>query len=397
MKPKVIKSEAEYEAALAAVEGLWEAEPGSAEGDALELWSVLIEKYEEEQHPIELPDPVEAIKFRMEQAGLKNNDLVRFIGSPSKVSEVLNGKRGLSLSMIRALHEGLGIPAEVLLGEPRKQVPEVIPGIEWDRFPLAEMLNRGWFGAFRGGLRDVRQHAEELIRAMVPEAHLPQLQPAMLRCHVRSGGRFDEYALLAWQLRAHALCDGEELPEYASGTICADMIRDLASFSGLDEGPQLAREFLAKYGVHLITEPHLPKTHLDGAAMWHAGRPVVGLTLRYDRIDNFWFTLAHELAHFALHIPDAADDSYMDDLQNTGDEQEDEADALAASCLIPDEAWNTWYSGGRKTSAAVCAFARRLRIHPGIVAGRIRREQDNYRILMPLVNTSVREQLGVCT
>lgn len=396
MNPKVIKSEVEYDAALAVVTELWDADPGTPRGDALELWSVLIEKYEEEKYPIALPDPVEAIKFRMEQAGLKNKDLVRFIGSPSKVSEVLNGKRGLSLSMIRSLHEGLGIPAEVLLGEPRQQVPEEIPGIEWERFPLAEMLNRGWFVSLKSGLRDVRQHAEELIRAMVPEEHFPKLQPAMLRCHVRSGGRFDDYALLAWQLRAHALCEGEELPEYTAGTICADMIRDLASFSGMDEGPILAREFLAKYGVHLVTEPHLPKTHLDGAAMWHAVRPVVGLTLRYDRIDNFWFTLAHELAHFALHIPDVGEDSYMDDLQNAGDEQEDAADALAASCLIPDEAWNSWYSGGRQTTAAVCAFARKLRIHPGIVAGRIRREQNNYQILTPLVNTPVREQLGVC-
>ena len=118
MEPKVIKNEAEYEAALAHLATLMDAEPGSPQEQDLELFALLIEQYEQEHYPIDPPDPVEAILFRMEQEGLTRRDLAAYIGSPSKVSEVLNRKRPLSLSMIRALHRGLGIPAEILVREP---------------------------------------------------------------------------------------------------------------------------------------------------------------------------------------------------------------------------------------------------------------------------------------
>jgi len=122
MEPKVIHTEAEYRAALARVEELMDAEPGTPEGEELNLLGLLVEQYEDETFPIGLPDPIEAIRFRMEQAGLQQKDLVPYIGSPSKVSEVLSGKRRLSLAMIRRLHKGLGIPAEVLLREPNPKV-----------------------------------------------------------------------------------------------------------------------------------------------------------------------------------------------------------------------------------------------------------------------------------
>ena len=117
MKPKVIKTEAEYEMALAHLETLMEAKPVTSHEEEMELFAVLIENYERENFPIELPDPIEAIKFRMEQQGLTRKDLEKYIGSQSKVSEILNHKRPLSIGMIRALHQGLGIPAEVLLQE----------------------------------------------------------------------------------------------------------------------------------------------------------------------------------------------------------------------------------------------------------------------------------------
>lgn len=118
MKPKIIKSEAEYEAVLAHVESLMDAAPGSPEEEELELFALLVEQYEKENYPIDLPDPVDAILFRMEQQGLTRKDLIPYLGSAGKVSEVLNRKRPLSLTMIRHLHEGLGIPADILLQEP---------------------------------------------------------------------------------------------------------------------------------------------------------------------------------------------------------------------------------------------------------------------------------------
>jgi HTH-type transcriptional regulator/antitoxin HigA len=117
LRAKIIKTEEEYTGALAHVESLMEAGPGSPKEEELELWSLLVERYEQERFPIDLPDPVEAIKFRMEQEGLQQKDLVKYFPGKNRVSEVLNHKRPLSIGMIRALHRGLGIPAEVLLRE----------------------------------------------------------------------------------------------------------------------------------------------------------------------------------------------------------------------------------------------------------------------------------------
>jgi HTH-type transcriptional regulator/antitoxin HigA len=117
MHPKVIKTQREYRAALRRAEELMDARRGTPQGDELELLAALIEIYEEQHAPVPPPDPIEAIRFRMEQENLRPQDLVPLLGSRSRVSEVLNGRRPLTLTMIRQLHRELGIPAEILLGE----------------------------------------------------------------------------------------------------------------------------------------------------------------------------------------------------------------------------------------------------------------------------------------
>jgi HTH-type transcriptional regulator/antitoxin HigA len=114
---KVIKTEKEYQVAISRLEEIFDSKKGSKESDEIELLSLLIEKYETEKYPIDLPDPIEAIKFRMEQLGYKQKDLAQAIGLKSRVSEILNKKRKLTLDMIRKLHTTLGIPTEVLLKE----------------------------------------------------------------------------------------------------------------------------------------------------------------------------------------------------------------------------------------------------------------------------------------
>ncbi len=110
-----IKTEQDYEKALERLEDIFDARLGTKEGDELEILTILIEKYENEHFPIDLPDPIEAIKFRMEQLGMKQNDLTEVIGFKSRVSEILNKKRKLSLEMIRNLNEYLSIPTNVLI------------------------------------------------------------------------------------------------------------------------------------------------------------------------------------------------------------------------------------------------------------------------------------------
>ncbi len=117
MDIKPIRTEKEYEIALARLEEIWDAKSGTPESDELDVLSILVEAYEEEHHRIDPPDPIEAIKFRMEQMGLSTQDLEPQIGSSTEVSEVLTRKRSLSLDMIRNLNEKLGIPAEVLIAK----------------------------------------------------------------------------------------------------------------------------------------------------------------------------------------------------------------------------------------------------------------------------------------
>ena len=117
MKPKVLKTTADHQAALARIERLMDAPAGSPAEAELELWGVLVEKYEEEHFPVAPPDPVAAIEFRMAQMGLTRADLLRHLPHKSKVSEILNRKRPLSLSMIRSLNTGLKIPVELLVQE----------------------------------------------------------------------------------------------------------------------------------------------------------------------------------------------------------------------------------------------------------------------------------------
>jgi HTH-type transcriptional regulator / antitoxin HigA len=118
---KPIRSEVDYQAAMVELGRLWGAKSGTAEGDRLDVLATLIDAYESEREPMDPPDPIEAIKFRMEQQGLTRRDLEPIIGSRARVAEVLNRKRDLSIAMIRRLHESLGISAEVLIRPVRKR------------------------------------------------------------------------------------------------------------------------------------------------------------------------------------------------------------------------------------------------------------------------------------
>ena len=121
MEIKPIRTKADYARALREIERLWGAEEGTMQGDRLDVLATLVEAYEQKNFPIDLPDPIEAIRFRLEQQGLDPRSLVGVIGGRSRVYEVMQRKRTLSLEMIRRLHQRFGIPAEVLIGPSRRR------------------------------------------------------------------------------------------------------------------------------------------------------------------------------------------------------------------------------------------------------------------------------------
>ena len=115
MEIKPIKTEQDYNMSIKRIEELWGAKRDTSEGDELDLLCTLVESYEMKHYPIAPPDPIDAIKFRMEQMGMTKADMVKYLGSQSRVSEILNGKRRLTLKMVKSLYKGLKIPAEILL------------------------------------------------------------------------------------------------------------------------------------------------------------------------------------------------------------------------------------------------------------------------------------------
>lgn len=390
---RIIRTEDDYDSALERVANLMTARKGTPEGDELEVLSLLIESYEKTHYPIDLPSPIEAIKFRMEQAGLRQRDLVPYIGSSSKVSEVLNGKRPLSIPMMKALHRELGIPAEVFLGMNADAKDE--PLLDAEKLPWGEMLKRGWAPDFIGSARDAKGCAAVLLKSIFHPSSIRCFQPALYRRSIRSKSVMDEASVTAWTARVITLACRQDLPtRFDKSALTKQFMADLVKLSFMNDGPRLAQEYLQKFGLHLVVEPHLPKTRIDGAAtILPNGQPVIGLSLRYDRLDNFWFNLAHELGHIALHFDDA-EILFVDDFNADAGDQELEADDWAREALIPAEIWKS--VGRLKSEDAVKSLARELSISPAIIAGRLRYESGNFRVMTDLIGQNqVRHHFGL--
>ena len=168
------------------------------------------------------------------------------------------------------------------------------------------MIERGWIKA---SMPDAKDRAEELITAFLEPVGGLRRSPVLYRksCPksypIRAARKMNPYALEAWRAGVLRRALDEQPSDHKPSLIDLEFMRDVARLSRAEKGPLLARDFLNGYGIILIVEPHLPKTYLDGAAfLTPSGNPVIAMTLRYDRIDNFWFVLMHELAHVSKHL-----------------------------------------------------------------------------------------------
>jgi HTH-type transcriptional regulator/antitoxin HigA len=390
MELRVIHSEEQYEEYLAEAETLAARDPvaGTNDADRLELLSVLLESYERKRFKFPEVDPIQALKFRMTEQGLQQKDLVSYIGSASRVSEVLSGQRRLTIDMIRALSTGLGIPASVLIGagEPPKAEEAEIP---LEKLPYREMEKRGYFFDIAAGQAiEPRQR----LKMFLAQIGVVQPQTFFFRRTLNVGSRkpANKYAIYAWVIRVlvKSRKQRKSIATYDPTKLTDGVLRDVARLSWSAKGPLLAQEFLEQLGICMVIEPHLPETRLDGAAMLDEdGTPVVALTIRRDQVDSFWFTLLHELVHVQRHLRNARD-TFIDDTQveEDDDPKEREANRVTADVLIPRNIWRRSTAFLKRTDvSAIRELAHELRIHPAIVAGRIQRDTGNYKILNDLV------------
>ena len=390
-KIKVIKTEKDYQEALKLIETLMshDPDPDSDEGEQLGLLGALIQDYESRVVPKTLPNPIDAIKFRMEQADLKPADLIPYIGSRSRVSEILSGKRQLTLEMVRALEAGLGIPAKVLIRKPELDASSDFQN--WDNRLLSEMEARGYFGS-----ASLKKHgSEELLNVFfAPIGPVAQIAVMLRKSHFRSSPLTDKRALAAWA--AQVIKKAKKIKvakKYTHGVIDHNFLQKLLKLSLEDDGPLKAQEHLNKHGIILIIEPHFPKTYLDGATILiDKDNPVIGLTLRHDRLDNFWFTLIHELAHLKLHY-DLGISLFYDEIEDIKaadiDSKEQEADELAEESILPSAKWEVSPARLIPSSMAANSLARELGVHVALIAGQIRHKGNKYIYLNKIVSEAV--------
>ena len=254
--------------------------------------------------------------------------------------------------------------------------------VDWNKFPIKEMIKKGWI--------DIKNKISPAlsVREFFSSNAGPQFATALHRKKFHGENTPNEYSLLAWQARiiqkARNVCENNTINEFVLND---QWINELVSLSRNDNAPLLVKELLAEKGIILVVEEHLTGTYLDGAAMLlETGNPIIALTLRFDRLDNFWFVLMHELGHVFLHLFDSLNMDFFDEAGNSdNDEIEKEADKFALDTLIPEESWDMCLSRFSMSEESIRLDAQNIGIHPSIIAGRIRKERNNYTILSNLV------------
>lgn len=387
---KVIRTSDEHKAYLEEVQSLLakELEIGSPESNRLDVLLILIEDYENKKFPIEAPDPIDAILFRMQEKGLKQADLVPYLGSNSRVSEILNRKRSLTVEMIKKLSIGLGLSAETLLGLSEIEEKTDNSDVDWLKFPINEMVKRNWLN-----LGENKKKADKDIKAHAVKYYIEQAGLFFGATAFRRGLSGDadtptsRYALQAWLARVvlSAREKKSQVKDFHIDEFSASSLRELAQLSWSEFGPLTAIEWLNNKGVIVVIEPALKGTLLDGAALKDKdGTPIIGLTLRYDRLDNFWFTLMHEVVHVWKHL--GGEDAFVDNLDvSTEDRREAEANRLASEAFIPRGIWRRTEAFRNPSKANIEKLAQELRIHPAIIAGKLRKDLSNYALFNDLI------------
>ncbi len=253
-------------------------------------------------------------------------------------------------------------------------------------YPFKEMVKRKWFEGFSGTVNEAMQQADLLLFKLFDRAGITDTQLYSLnKKKIRAGGELNSLALDAWHARVIVKAKKQNVPEFDRDALNDTWLKELASISTQKDGPSQAAEYLMNSGIRFVIEPQIEGTYLDGAAILLEGSlPIVALTLRYDRLDNFWFVLFHEIAHIKLHLNEDIE-AVFDDLDLKGDEMENEADNFALNALIPNEVWKKSLVRFSPSKEAIVNQAQKLHVHPALVAGRIRRETGKYYQLNELI------------
>ena len=328
--------------------------------------------------------PGAILRRELEERGWSQKDLAEITGRPEQaLSEIIRGKKEITPETALDFARAFGTSAELWMNlQSAWQLHQARAGDWRDDIerrsriysiaPVAEITRRGWL---RGGATLDQLEAEVCrflgIRSLTDQPEFG----ARLRHSAERGPELS--AQVAWLRRVESLAAGSSVSHFSRKGLEAGL-RDLLPLARRSEGVAMVPDVLGGLGVRFVVVPHLSRTFLDGATFLREGAPIVAVTLRYDRIDSFWFTLMHELAHVFLgHEGISLDTTGTEAAGEPVSRDEAQANRMAKAWLIPEDAWQAFAGTGERRFPAqkVGAFAESIGRHPGLVVGRLHHEE----------------------
>lgn len=351
---------------------------------------------EVKRRPARLVKPGDILREELEERGWTQSDFAGILGKPYQaVSEIINGKKEITPDTALRIADALGTSPELWLNlessyrlglakEAQTDSPVSRRATLYNAVPLKELVKNGWI--------EYKENVDELeqqIISFLGIENLGQMKQVAVRFRASQVRSPRPESLVCWLRRAEILASAASAKSYASDNLAKGVSR-LTTFSRSVGQRELVMRHLAELGVRLVIVPHLEKTYVDGAAFWLGKEsPVVALSMRFDRADNFWFTLMHELAHILMHSAYGTK-SFVDvELEKAStDQYENQANNQARDWLIPPDAYEQFLSRcrGRFSKQHVLDFAYELGISPGIVVGRLHFDGHvPYKNMRPLI------------
>nr|WP_315495088.1 XRE family transcriptional regulator [uncultured Rhodoferax sp.] len=312
----------------------------------------------------------------------KQKDLARRLGRQEQSIQRWESERYRSISLANFMKVARALSVEFSAQFQPSTVAKWLPPPDLNPAEVQKVLKHArthnWFEEQDS---DQQDRSKRLIR-YVSEHVTRYGTPSLLRTGINVKDHSEDWVLLSWKAqvtrRAERIIESEQL---SYRPLDVTWLKQLAKLSANAEGPLQAVALLKEHGVVLIIERNIPGMEVDGAAFLVEGIPVIGLTLRRDALDNFWFTLMHEVAHVILHFRTGLASGFFDDVEHADvDEFEQEANMFASALLVPEELWSRTPARIAKTPAPVENLAKQLSIAPAIIFGRIRFERKNYAI-----------------
>ena len=340
----------------------------------------------------DVPHPGEFIREELAARGWSQRDLAYILDAPEQsVNLILAGKRGISPDMAKALAKSFDVHPDLFANLQRafdmSRARDPDPGVErrallQGSYPIREMIKRHWLEDTDAPLLEAQMAKFFMVRSL---KEIPHLDHAAKRTH------YDEFpaAQIAWLFRVRQVALTITVSEYSRSKLAA-VQKQLRDYLIEPEEARHVPRILAEAGVRFILVEGLPNAKIDGVCFWLDKRsPVIGMSLRYDRIDNFWFVLAHEIEH-VLHehgrVHEAIDAELEGEKAGTGPsvpEEERIANRGAAEFCVPQQELDSLIArkGTFISERDVIGFARRLQVHPGIIVGQIQKRKDQFNWL----------------